>query len=1279
MGLGKTVQVVAMLYALLKEDKLPGPFLIVGPLSTTTNWKREFSFWAPEMQVILYTGDRQNRSMINEYCLYLNKSSNIPAFHAMITSYEMVSLERATLCSFHWQTLIVDEAHRLKNKQSRLFRDLSSYNVEFKILLTGTPLQNNLDELVHLLHFLDPIKFNDFHNLNGQWATMTREERMGHLHNILKGHLLRRMKRDVIKDLPKKTETVVPLSLTHLQKRIYKLVLTKNYEQLRTRNLMNTLLHLQKICNHPYLMPAGDEVAPRLSGGIYEPRKLVEASAKLDLVMRMLPRLKEDGHRVLIFSHFIGMLDLIEIALRNEGFSFERIDGSIRGTLRQTAIDRFNAHNATPFVFLLSTRAGCEGINLASADTVILFDSDWNPHRDLQALARAHRIGQSRHVFIYRLIMRDTVEERILQVAHKKLALTKVVIDDDRKGDGSKKMSNLLRLSHSEAHNILKTGLEVLFAGDGDDEEEEGDKAVKQVESGVDQMSSTAGQISQSDHEDTDAPKQQPRPQSIVYDDEALARLLDRTRVVASDESVGAVDEYLSAFNSAHFAECQENLTVNGTDKIATTASQPADKPDVDPNEISQFWDSLLKRRHERLMSQEAQQRRSGVCRSMENCFTDASMVVIEDSDDSDHHGSPSTNGDDAGCGADAEVEFVSLVAGTRSLLFSTSGTRTKPEVVEENGDAYGLVQRRKSCRRPRPTAACLSTFHNVSQVDDEESETRRQRISRRFRRVEDSDNDFCPDTEESSDEVDNVEDVETWMRGSHMGEQGNSSAPTRNQNKGKKRKQLFTTNDDEHLQRALPTLDELQLAELYRQINWRTDSHSIYATWKDFSAQLSEDVVFSEDGKMTVYGFDAHDRQVFLESVMRYGLPPMGILPPPEWLPFSLRSKPPLSLFAYTNLFMRHLYEDPKVLDTETLRWSDGLPTEGVSGIMVLSRIAMIALIRAKVIQFEDYNAVPRRYKKTTDSRFRFAIHEGGLTMLSLVWKQEMAELETRFAQVQTESTSPQTGKHRLFSVILRKWHYRHDFWLLAGIHAHGYAAFMEILADKRFSMVLLGLAERILPPEKADPFVRQKSDADLISEMRESCAFSAEIVAFLVDRLRMLEHALLVEQALASVTLAALGQTSADSTPEPPEALLKKNQELLSVFSSRLTQKGPIKRIDLPSDPEIAEKVKRAVFDLHLLLEDLYADMPGLPAALVCDGVDFAQPRFFTDSALSQPAARQPLAPSHLECHSPPPPEPSPSDPSCGPVPAQPPPTALLSPPAVDTTTVIEISDSD
>uniref|UniRef100_A0A5K3FTV8 DUF1086 domain-containing protein n=1 Tax=Mesocestoides corti TaxID=53468 RepID=A0A5K3FTV8_MESCO len=201
----------------------------------------------------------------------------------------------------------------------------------------------------------------------------------------------------------------------------------------------------------------------------------------------------------------------------------------------------------------------------------------------------------------------------------------------------------------------------------------------------------------------------------------------------------------------------------------------------------------------------------------------------------------------------------------------------------------------------------------------------------------------------------------------------------------------------------------------------------------------------------------------------------------------------------------------------------------------------------------------------------------------------------------------------------------------------------------------------------------------ADLISEMRESCAFSAEIVAFLVDRLRMLEHALLVEQALASVTLAALGQTSADSTPEPPEALLKKNQELLSVFSSRLTQKGPIKRIDLPSDPEIAEKVKRAVFDLHLLLEDLYADMPGLPAALVCDGVDFAQPRFFTDSALSQPAARQPLAPSHLECHSPPPPEPSPSDPSCGPVPAQPPPTALLSPPAVDTTTVIEISDSD
>ncbi|VDM25594.1 unnamed protein product [Hydatigera taeniaeformis] len=224
-----------------------------------------------------------------------------------------------------------DNFCKLAIVNSQLFRDLLSYDVEFKVLLTGTPLQNNLEELIHLLHFLDPRKFGDVQALSARWASMTKEERAEDLQITLKDHLLRRMKRDVIKDLPKKTEIIVPLSLTPLQKRIYKMVLTKNYEALRTRNLMNPLLHLQKVCNHPYLMPSGEAMAPRVPipsigtahaiVSMYEPRMLVESSAKLHLVMRMLRRLRDCGHRVLIFSHLVSMLDLIQMALYNEGYA----------------------------------------------------------------------------------------------------------------------------------------------------------------------------------------------------------------------------------------------------------------------------------------------------------------------------------------------------------------------------------------------------------------------------------------------------------------------------------------------------------------------------------------------------------------------------------------------------------------------------------------------------------------------------------------------------------------------------------------------------------------------------------------------------------------------------------------------------------------------------------------------------------------------------------------------------------------------------------------------
>ncbi|CAH8654803.1 unnamed protein product [Heterobilharzia americana] len=253
MGLGKTVQVIALLYSLWKEENDYGPFIIMAPLSTLQNWEREFSIWAPDFYIVVYSGDKQIRSMLREYEFRLRNAGGIPAFHVLITSHELACIDRAFLKSFDWSVLVVDEAHRLKNKQSRvsktfesflypilriievvlaIFRDTSQYQTKFKILLTGTPLQNNLEELFHLLNFVEPKKFTDFRALSEQWAEMPKADRIKHLHDLLKHHLLRRLKADVIQDLPKKTEIVVPVDMTLLQRRLYKYILQiimKNY------------------------------------------------------------------------------------------------------------------------------------------------------------------------------------------------------------------------------------------------------------------------------------------------------------------------------------------------------------------------------------------------------------------------------------------------------------------------------------------------------------------------------------------------------------------------------------------------------------------------------------------------------------------------------------------------------------------------------------------------------------------------------------------------------------------------------------------------------------------------------------------------------------------------------------------------------------------------------------------------------------------------------------------------------------------------------------------
>uniref|UniRef100_A0A663FC47 Chromodomain helicase DNA binding protein 3 n=1 Tax=Aquila chrysaetos chrysaetos TaxID=223781 RepID=A0A663FC47_AQUCH len=552
MGLGKTIQTIVFLYSLYKEGHTKGPFLVSAPLSTIINWEREFQMWAPAFYVVTYTGDKDSRAIIreNEFSFDDNamkggkkafkmKREAQVKFHVLLTSYELITIDQAALGSIRWACLVVDEAHRLKNNQSKFFRVLNGYKIEHKLLLTGTPLQNNLEELFHLLNFLTPERFNNLEGFLEEFADISKEDQIKKLHDLLGPHMLRRLKADVFKNMPAKTELIVRVELSPMQKKYYKYILTRNFEALNSRgggnqvSLLNIMMDLKKCCNHPYLFPVAAMESPKLPSGLL-------------LLQKMLRKLKEQNHRVLIFSQMTKMLDLLEDFLDYEGYKYERIDGGITGALRQEAIDRFNAPGAQQFCFLLSTRAGGLGINLATADTVVIFDSDWNPHNDIQAFSRAHRIGQANKVMIYRFVTRASVEERITQVAKRKMMLTHLVV---RPGLGSKAGS----MSKQELDDILKFGTEELFKDENEGENKEEDSSV------------------------------------IHYDNEAIARLLDRNQDATDDADVQNMNEYLSSFKVAQYVVREE-------DKIEEIEREIIKQEEnVDPD----YWEKLLRHHYE--------------------------------------------------------------------------------------------------------------------------------------------------------------------------------------------------------------------------------------------------------------------------------------------------------------------------------------------------------------------------------------------------------------------------------------------------------------------------------------------------------------------------------------------------------------------------------------------------------------------------------------------------------------------------------------------------------
>ncbi|KAM6545232.1 hypothetical protein CsatB_025968 [Cannabis sativa] len=453
MGLGKTLQTISLMGYLHEFRGITGPHMVVAPKSTLGNWMNEIRRFCPTLRAVKFLGNPDERKHIREDLLVAGK------FDVCVTSFEMAIKEKTTLRRFSWRYIIIDEAHRIKNENSLLSKTMRLYNTNYRLLITGTPLQNNLHELWSLLNFLLPEIFSSAETFD-EWFQISGEndqqEVVQQLHKVLRPFLLRRLKSDVEKGLPPKKETILKVGMSQMQKQYYKALLQKDLEVVNAggerKRLLNIAMQLRKCCNHPYLFQGAEPGPPYTTGD-----HLITNAGKMVLLDKLLPKLKERDSRVLIFSQMTRLLDILEDYLMFRGYLYCRIDGNTGGEDRDASIDAFNKPGSEKFVFLLSTRAGGLGINLATADVVILYDSDWNPQVDLQAQDRAHRIGQKKEVQVFRFCTEYTIEEKVIERAYKKLALDALVIQQGR-------LAEQKTVNKDELLQMVRFGAEMVFS-----------------------------------------------------------------------------------------------------------------------------------------------------------------------------------------------------------------------------------------------------------------------------------------------------------------------------------------------------------------------------------------------------------------------------------------------------------------------------------------------------------------------------------------------------------------------------------------------------------------------------------------------------------------------------------------------------------------------------------------------------------------------------------------------------------------------------------------------
>ena len=456
LGLGKTLQTISLLGFMKHFKNVNGPHMVLVPKSTLANWMNEFKRWVPTLRAVCLIGDQDTRNK------FIRDTMMPGGWDVVVTSYEMIIREKSVFKKFNWKYLVIDEAHRIKNEESKLSLIVREMKTGNRLLLTGTPLQNNLHELWSLLNFLLPDVFSsssDFDEWFDTNSCLGDEGLVKRLHGVLKPFLLRRLKADVEKSLLPKKEMNIYVGLSRMQREWYQKILMKDIDivngagRVEKMRLQNILMQLRKCCNHPYLFDGAEPGPPYTTD-----EHLFQNAGKFIVLDKLLPKLQEQGSRVLIFTQMTRILDILEDYCWFRNHSYCRIDGQTAHEDRDSQIQEYNADGSKKFIFMLSTRAGGLGINLYTADVVILFDSDWNPQMDLQAMDRAHRIGQKKQVRVYRLVTENTVDEKIVERAAVKLRLDRMVIQAGRLSD------NKQNLGKDEMLGMIRHGAKHVFA-----------------------------------------------------------------------------------------------------------------------------------------------------------------------------------------------------------------------------------------------------------------------------------------------------------------------------------------------------------------------------------------------------------------------------------------------------------------------------------------------------------------------------------------------------------------------------------------------------------------------------------------------------------------------------------------------------------------------------------------------------------------------------------------------------------------------------------------------